>query len=117
MTRKEFLDDLIAFYSADPVGRRSVGVMRGGCYYRGSNGRKCAIGRYIPNYQYSGKMEGLIVSATAVWKALPESIRALEAPFLIACQNLHDEARFWSANGLTKAGVRAVSAIRAAYAA
>ena len=46
----EFLEDTIKYYSEDPSGRRSV--ENGQCMYKSSDGRKCAVGRFISDHLY-----------------------------------------------------------------
>ena len=57
-TRNEFLEEMVAYYSEDPKGRRSVfrGTMV--CMYNAGDGRRCAIGRYLSD-EVAEACEGL----------------------------------------------------------
>lgn len=117
--RKVFLDDTVSFYSVDPVARRAAIVVRHPdgkrqynlCAFRMSDGRTCAIGRYIPKDKYERTMEsagGLMTENNPVMLALPEEVAVLGADFLHTIQGLHDGNDHWDATGLTPAGHRFV---------
>lgn len=61
---------------------------RYGCYYRGQNGTKCAIGHLIPDEKYSEGLEGLTANRAAVRKAA--GIGLLQASFAAELQYAHD---------------------------
>jgi len=119
--RKEFLDETIAFYSAD-TNRRATVVDKIGCFYRSPTGNKCAIGRYIPDDKYKTSFENLafhfFIDTTndetqkELWNALPEHIQALGVPFLANIQKLHDADKYWGINQLSEAGQVYVANIR-----
>ncbi len=103
MTRKEFLDDMVAFYSED-VNRRAV--ESGACCYRTRDGRKCAIGRYILDELYNDSIEGknALHCNFSSNGMLPLSITSLGIYFLRQVQALHDSSGYWDENGLSEAG-------------
>lgn len=113
--RYAFLDDMLSFYSVDPVGRRGKGDytingrVTSGCVYRSSDGRKCSIGRYIPDDKYTPDMEGNAVDYQIIFSALPDEIQALGESFLKTLQGIHDVDYYWHVNGITESGEHAVS--------
>jgi hypothetical protein len=120
--RKRFLDELIAYYSADPVGRRGTKPSTNHdsdyipvttCYYRHPvyPERKCAIGRHIPDDKYSDEIEGSGVCGK-VMVLLPQEIQDLGESFLAECQQLHDNNEHWDDKGLTSKGESRVRSIR-----
>lgn len=121
MTRKEFLDDMVAYYSTDPVGRRSINpsseLNSTRCLYRGPNGKKCAIGRHIPDEEYDPEMEGKGVCdyEDAYGTKAPASIAHLGVPFLARVQSLHDCDENWTATGLSHDGKSALESIQAEF--
>lgn len=116
MTREEFLNEMVAYYSED-VSRRSVGTNDLGqhiCYYK-KNNKCCAIGRYIPDDKYDDIMEGKGVTADAVLRKLPQEIINLGIYFLEECQFLHDGNKYWDTSGLTNFGLEKYNQILQDY--
>lgn len=101
LTRKDFLDNMIAYYSEDPVHRRSKDE-KGWCCYRDWRGNKCAIGRWIPDESYCKSMEGFRVCA--IMEDLPSHVQALGEDFLMDVQQLHDGDHNWCETGLSNEG-------------
>ena len=99
--RLEFLDETVAYYSED-VNRRATNV-GGSCFYLTEDGRKCAIGRYIPPKKYSSDFEGRSVKGD-IFNCLPKKIKELGEVFLIKVQTFHDGDENWDENGLTMFG-------------
>ena len=113
MTRKKFLEDTIAFYSED-VGRRAKGTNT--CKYKTLDGRKCAIGRWIPESLYFPGLEGKdLISNDLVFGILPGEIKELGRNFLNDIQHLHDLDRFWTPFGLSTGGQLRVKYIKEKY--
>lgn len=113
MTRKQFLYDLIEFYSNNPRAIDSDGT----CKYR-LNGLKCAIGRYIPDSLYNPNIEGPVNELPE--GILPKEIEELGINFLEDCQSLHDQRQFWqkgeyTLNQLSYEGMQKVDTIRIDY--
>lgn len=111
--RQEFLDEMISFYSQDPVGRRSIGVDNN-CYYRHPyEDRKCSIGRYIPDDKYDKNIEGKNVTVlmnsyngrATFPNVLPMEIQNLGAYFLRQVQSIHDSNESWNNRGLINEGL------------
>jgi len=114
LTRKEFLDNMIAYYSEDPEHRRSQ-AGPDTCFYHQSNGAKCAIGRWIPDDQYDSAIEGVTVCDDLVFRSLPEKLKDLGMDFLADVQKLHDNGHWWCANGLNETGEKRALALRIRY--
>lgn len=113
MTRHEFLDNTVAFYAADPLGRRCVvkdpEVDSQACRYR-SGERRCAIGRFVlPEYIDYIQDNGNRVDT--IMYALPPEIIALGVAFLDTVQSLHDIPEYWNDTGLSKLGHYAVAVL------
>lgn len=125
--REEFLDEMVAFYSVDPVNRRAIKTENEivtQCYYRDPEdpSKKCSIGRYIPDEKYSREMEQKVVNnlLLAYPDALPQEVKDLRISFLREIQELHDscswgEGKFWNDIGLTEAGRIKLEIIKLEY--
>lgn len=121
--RLAFLEDTIAYYSAD-VSRRAASVYEG-CCYRTSDGRKCAIGRHIPDDKYVEDIENKAANYTDVLALLPLEVAALSTSsytfnrthydFLHDVQRLHDHGEYWNITGLSEYGVSQVNVIKQRY--
>jgi len=99
----DFLEDTIKYYSEDPSGRRSV--ENGQCMYKSSDGRKCAIGRFISDHLYDCIIEGKSIDDIFVEEYIPEKLKELGFPFLSRIQTLHDWNSHWSnEEGLSVSG-------------
>ena len=104
-----FLEDLVNYYGEDNS-RRAVEentVERAICRYRTRDGRKCAIGRYIPDDKYDPRIEGKSTCSSEVMSLLSSDIQKMTKSFLATCQNLHDENSYWNilrGKGLTESG-------------
>lgn len=104
MTKKEFLIDMLDFYTQDVTKRATSGNQ---CKYKTSDGKKCAIGRHIPDDKYIPEIEGYGVCGSGIispFGLLPIEIQSLEADFLSKVQTLHDVSSYWGAIGLTEQG-------------
>lgn len=109
MTRLEFLQDLIDFYSAD-TSRRSLGKHAGNCQYR-YNGKACAIGRHLLFYDYA--MEGMRVhQLVQTFDCLSPEILNLGVDFLDEMQFLHDSDNYWCDSGLSELGEKHVQELK-----
>lgn len=102
MNHSEFLEDTVAFYSAD-TSRRAVDDNSISCRYRTNDGRKCAIGRFISDENYDESIEGCEITLLDN-EYLPDWMRKLNKDFLTSMQNFHDGSIFWSKNGLSLDG-------------
>ena len=111
LTKKDFLDNMIAYYSEDPAHRRATNG-EGACSYHRDDGNRCAVGRWIPDEMYTSGMEGVSVGDHFVFSRLPEKLKNLGEDFLTDIQGLHDGDRFWNSNGLSPAGEKRVASIR-----
>lgn len=108
--RLTFLEDMVNYYSEDPS-RRGV-TEEGLCSYRTSDDKTCAIGRYIPDDQYSTDMEEASVRAFYVYPKLPIGVLCLGFDFLGEVQSLHDVDWHWHSRGLTERGLIVVHKIK-----
>lgn len=74
----------------------SISRSRKTCLYRGSKGRKCAVGLFIPDSLYSPSMEGNGVSKIYNTYCDPKSVKFFKAMPLNLCgmrqlQKVHDD--------------------------
>lgn len=88
--RIKLIKDTYKFYSENPdkvsVDRNIV--VNGTCYYKSPDGNKCAIGRFIPDDEYSLDLEQK--GALYIYYRLNVHLRKLGGDFLAALQSLHD---------------------------
>ena len=101
--RRLFLDKTVEYYGED-LSRRAINE-DDSCYYRASDGKKCAIGRHIPDDKYSEDIEGNFVKA--IFNLLPSEIQEFGTKFLSNVQMLHDENEYWNykeGKGLSERG-------------
>lgn len=106
MDRYTFLMDMFNYYGEDTTRRARNAA--GNCMYLTTSGKKCAIGRYIPDDAYYPSLEGLGACDQELLSILPEEVAQLqteESPFLSACQITHDNDSYWQGvSGLTPEG-------------
>lgn len=104
--RKEFLEDTCRYYSED-VSRRAIEMhpiyLEYRCRYKTSDGKKCAIGRHIPDEKYDTDIEGFGINKKLV-SLIPEKIIDLGTDFLSKIQLFHDCNDNWNENGLSGHG-------------
>lgn len=120
MTKLEFLEDTVAYYSED-VNRRCRGAVN--CYYSPKNADKigisegCAIGRHLKDSlkEKLDDTEESGVNTTVIFNKLPKKLRQLGQDFLTDIQILHDLQVYWNSKGLTKAGKEYYKAIKQKY--
>lgn len=114
--RLDFLEETVAYYAEDPK-RRAVETIIGHttktrCRYRTEDGRKCAIGRHIPDEKYDPIMEGRSASHEGILCLLPTEISSLGDVFLNRVQGLHDNDECWDIRGLTSGGEEILERLR-----
>lgn len=107
--RGVFLADMINYYGVDPNGRRSVAGPA--CLYHSRDGRKCQIGRYIPDDKYRSALEGTSVVDIDLNDLLPPEVVELGEMFLSYCQLFHDSGVYWGSTYLSNYGKDRLSAI------
>lgn len=117
--RKEFLDDTWQYYAED-ISRRAVegiigNVAKSSCKYKTSDGRKCSIGRHIPDDVYDPIIEGNSIIGGMVTKRIPSNILELGIEFLQEIQQLHDCDDNWYKLGLSSLGEENVGRIMDIY--
>lgn len=91
MTHREFWQDTFEFYDGHPE-RRAFGEDET-CLYLTDDGRKCAIGRFIPDGHAAQRETD--VSVASLFDLHPElrhlpAFRGLEIDFLALVQGWHD---------------------------
>jgi hypothetical protein len=102
--RTAFLDDTLDYYGTDTSRRATVYYTLGiTCQYRTDDGRKCAIGRHIPDEYYYEELEGNSIN-NRIFKVLPENIQKLGVKFLENVQKFHDNTAAWNKDGITGHG-------------
>ena len=110
MTRLEFLEDTVAYYSED-VNRRAV--VNGTCCYRTEDGRCCAIGRFIEDKDYDESFEDHRIMD--IFNKLSQELQSLDKSFLSAVQDLHDDSGCWNTEVLSDEGLKCVEFIKYKY--
>lgn len=115
MTKQQFLQDTVDYYSLNPLERRNAittedkyGTIRVECKYTPikQTSEGCAIGRHV-KLKTAKKMDelNLPINNPRIFKLLPIKLRALGDGFLTRVQMLHDTDHYWSSTGLTDSGV------------
>lgn len=112
MTQKQFLIDTLNYYTCD-VTRRAYNELEKFCEYKTSDGRKCAIGRFIPDDKYDKSIEGNSIDSKNIniKNILPIEIQNLGTDFLLRVQQLHDSQLNWDENRLTLCGISRIKTI------
>ena len=121
MTRLEFLEDTIKYYSED-TNRRCVSY-KGVCNYSPEESNKvgisdgCAIGRHCTPHgrvaldaSVCGEVRNVMMSKERDY--IPVFMQDYGTQFLSYVQTLHDMASYWDANGLTTFGLKEVEDIK-----
>jgi len=107
----DFLEDTVKYYSED-TSRRAV-KFSGGCFYRTDDGRKCAIGRHIPDELYNESIENKVIYSIIEFGCISDELRELGMLFLSYVQELHDSNVYWvSGEGLSIEGGKRVDYIK-----
>lgn len=120
MTKEQFLQSTIDYYSVDPYNRRCH--RDHGCKYSPENAGKegksegCAIGRHLtPEVQKKLDESQGIISDIITYKSLkqllPEWMQEMDPDFLDQVQLLHDTSSSWEPNGLSERGKERVNTI------
>lgn len=122
MTRLEFLNDTITYYSEN-VDRRCT--YEHGCFYSPINSDKqgisegCAIGRHLDSELQLRLDKDSIgdsgVSNDEVFESLPTWLQELGQDFLVSIQILHDRKENWDSKGLSEIGKEHVNNIITKY--
>lgn len=118
LRRRAFLEDMIAYFSEDPI-RRCTGTS--GCFYHPSTlglegvSEGCAIGRKLnPDIALALDDFDDGLKASKISDEDLGILQGLDPNFLDACQHLHDINEFWHRDkpGLTVAGKRKLITIK-----
>ena len=105
--RKKFLEETIAYYSADTNRRATI---KGSCAYNIKN-KKCAIGRHIPDECYNPIIENKSAKHTDVMARIKLEVLCLGKEFLNDVQSLHDINASWNDEGMTPFGKSRIDAV------
>lgn len=122
MTKLEFLQDTVKYYSEN-TNRRCVNNVIVGCYYSPENAGKigisdgCAIGRHLKDSlkEKLDDTEESEVNTTVIFNKLPKKLKELGKDFLTDIQNLHDLQKYWNSEGLSKVGEEYYKDIKEKY--
>jgi len=107
----DFLEDTVKYYSED-TSRRAV-TISGSCFYRTDDGRKCAIGRHIPDELYDVSIENKGICSIIGFECISDELKELNLLFLMDVQELHDIDGYWiSGEGLSTEGGKWVDYIK-----
>lgn len=89
---QEVYNDTLQYYMEDPNRRAAEGTTgKYSCKYRTEDGRMCAVGRYIPEENYSSDIEENAIDDYIVQDALPEDMQYDEMIGLLCqLQTFHD---------------------------
>jgi hypothetical protein len=121
MTKEEFLEDTIQYFS-NPK-KRCISDY-GNCFYSPQNSDQtgCAIGRFMTpeNAKLAdrlGEVDGLVYKTMYATHCslIPEFMLKWEVDFLNNVQRLHDDSEYWKSGGLSKAGEKYVQEIKEAF--
>lgn len=123
--RLDFLNDMIDYYSENPVERRCTNEERG-CFYSPEtinlpNSEGCAIGRKLPRdlantIDKNGEYDiTSVFDDPGYFPLIPEELKCLGVDFLLLVQGLHDNNNNWSDKGLSKLGNDKVEYIKREY--
>ncbi len=121
--QEAFINDTVAYYSADPAARRNF-VPDRGCFYKAvrPSSEGCAIGRHLTedlcteldciddNYTTD---DGTGVNNTDVFNKLPARLRKLTQQFLTDMQQMHDHNVYWVGEGFEQRRENYLRTIRA----
>jgi hypothetical protein len=108
---KALLQERVAFYAADPVGRRAVvpdseDHYLADCMYRTEDGaRTCFIGGMLTEQELQ-TLEDEDMRSDALHNVIDylPSLAEWSEKFLFDCQNFHDIDKYWDEKGLTSDG-------------
>lgn len=112
-TKLGFLQDMINYYSVDPINRRNSDGLTCKYYPQTQTSEGCAIGRHISE-KLQLELDNSFqtgVTHNRVFNQLPVWMKKLGQPFLTRIQMLHDDNINWEMNGLSEEGINTVKCI------
>jgi hypothetical protein len=127
-TKLEILQETVAYYAADPVGRRAK--LGAKCMYRTPEGRRCAVGRCMTKASvvayaaYIGTVKNLVSTVlngayigydTVVRQPLKRNYQGHNLNFWDDLQALHDNNTYWTESGLSAEGQQFVAVLSERY--
>lgn len=87
---------MIAHIKAEFKGKSIINDGYESCSYRGPNGKKCAVGMFIPDEFYSSKIEGYVYFEEnfdkTVCDFIPELLMLMPLETMSELQQVHDES-------------------------
>lgn len=114
-SKKEIIEETVAYYAADPVGRRAVNKR---CQYITDDGKMCAVGRclidpqmvenILSNEDWCGSTWELIEMFGSIDSILQEEYHNHETDFWINLQCFHDNPSYWTETSLSEDGEKKV---------
>ena len=119
-TKKEIIDETVAFYSEDPQGRRAYSHQHATCMYKDDSGNMCAVGRCLDPentdpeaFEMLGDAETLFAEYHVSFK---QEYQGHETTFWEDLQSFHDtELNFDPQGGLTPQGRSVVANLYAMW--
>lgn len=104
-TKEEIVRETVAFYGADPKGRRAT-YSHGTCCNFTDDGRMCAFARCTTNPRQleAGSVGSVYVDSEDVMEVLKPEYRVGDRAFWQDVQHLHDSATHWNETGLSDLG-------------
>lgn len=105
--KKEILQDVVDHYNLD---NRSVDENEK-CVYNGPDGRKCAAARWMDNLELVTEHAGVAEN----YECLNDTAKLAGIKFMSEIQGLHDNEKYWTNKGLSKAGEIKVLVIKKEY--
>lgn len=113
-TKKEIIDETVAYYCED-VTRRAIDLDSGRCDYLTEDNKMCAVGRCFEKEglaRYSGQLEPFSLN---MFKFLKEEYRIELYDFWKHLQEFHDTPVYWDKEGLTEKGKAYVNFLHSEY--
>lgn len=121
-TYKSVIEETVAFYGEDPVGRRSLNPHKVNdndprCLYVGENGKRCAFARCVApesvDYlrDYEGKNAATAIHGLDEKRPVelhPDYAHLRNSTFWNELQYLHDTDAIWWSGGLRPASIQCV---------
>ena len=102
----KILKETVDFYSEEPQ-RRAVDT-QDNCVFTDSEGRNCAVGRYLQDewkttdWEYNADYDAGMIHYLDGY--LIKEVRGLPVSFWIDLQRFHDSEAHWNSRGLTLSG-------------
>ena len=116
-TKLEILDMVASHYNSEKRAFKN-----GGCYYKTTDGRMCAVGMCMNDDSIArwGDFVGDINELDSkrrggIYGMFKDEFEGHDIEFWANIQKLHDEAAFWDEEGLSELGVERYEALKEKY--